>query len=39
MIVRRSHKTTETEVCFVLKDDSEDLWSIPKASVEQQKEF
>ena len=39
MIMRRSHNPTETQVYFVLKDDSKDLWEIPKAPVEQQKEF
>lgn len=39
MIFRRSHNPTETQVYFILKDDSEDLRSIPKASVEKQKEF
>ncbi|RFU33900.1 hypothetical protein B7463_g2400, partial [Scytalidium lignicola] len=39
MIMRRSHNPTETQVYFTLQDDSKDLGSIPKAPVEQQKEF
>jgi hypothetical protein len=39
MIMRRSHNPTETQVYFVLKDDSKDLWNISRAPVEQQKEF
>lgn len=39
LIMRRSHNATETQVYLFLRDDSEDLWTIPRASVEQQKEF
>ncbi|CAM0141104.1 hypothetical protein VKS41_008575 [Umbelopsis sp. WA50703] len=38
-IMTRSHNETETQVYFALKDDSEELRSIPKASIEQQKAF
>jgi 2-polyprenyl-6-methoxyphenol hydroxylase-like FAD-dependent oxidoreductase len=39
MIMRRSHNPTETQVYFVLKDDTPETASIHRASVEQQKEF
>lgn len=39
MIMRRSHEGAETQAAFVLRDDSPELSSIPKAPVEQQKEF
>lgn len=39
MIMRRSHNSTETQVYFALKDDSKDLWNIPKVPLEQQKAF
>ena len=39
MIMRRSHNSTETQVYFVLKDDSKDLWNLPRVPVEQQKAF
>jgi 2-polyprenyl-6-methoxyphenol hydroxylase-like FAD-dependent oxidoreductase len=39
MIMRRSHNETETQVYFFLKDDSPELSSIHRASVETQKEF
>ena len=39
MIMRRSHSPTETQVYFGLRDDSKELSSVPRAPVEQQKEF
>lgn len=39
MITSRSHSETETQAYFALKDDSEELRSIPKAPIQQQKEF
>ncbi|KAH8804591.1 hypothetical protein F5884DRAFT_418789 [Xylogone sp. PMI_703] len=39
MIMRRSHNPTETQVYFFLQDDSEETRSLPKAPIEQQKEF
>ena len=39
MIMRRSHNPTETQAYFFLKDDSEEVRSIPRASIEKQKEF
>ncbi|KAI2777527.1 FAD/NAD(P)-binding domain-containing protein [Daldinia loculata] len=39
MIFRRTHNSTDTQVYFFLKDDSPELSSLPRASVEQQKEF
>jgi 2-polyprenyl-6-methoxyphenol hydroxylase-like FAD-dependent oxidoreductase len=39
MIKRRSHNETETQVYFFLKDDSPELSSIHRASVETQKDF
>ncbi|KAF3490836.1 uncharacterized protein GIQ15_00353 [Arthroderma uncinatum] len=38
-IFRRSHNPTESQVYLMLHNHSEDLWSIPKAPIEQQKEF
>lgn len=38
MIMRRSHNETETQVYFFLKDDSPELSSLSRASVDQQKE-
>ncbi|KAL2867415.1 monooxygenase [Aspergillus lucknowensis] len=39
MIMRRSHNASETQVYLVLRDDSAELRSLPRAPVEQQKEF
>lgn len=39
MIIKRKHNATESNVLFFLRSDSEELRSIPKGSVEQQKEF
>ncbi|KAJ5985582.1 hypothetical protein N7522_012778 [Penicillium canescens] len=39
MIMRRSHSATESNVCFFLRSASDELRSIPRASIEQQKEF
>ena len=39
MIMRRTHNPTDTQVYFTLKDGSKELSSIPRAPVEQQKEF
>ena len=39
MIFRRTHNETETQVYLILRDDSEELRSIPKVSTELQKEF
>jgi 2-polyprenyl-6-methoxyphenol hydroxylase-like FAD-dependent oxidoreductase len=39
MIMRRSHSPTETQVLFLLKDNSPEISSISKASIEQQKAF
>ncbi|KAK5796561.1 hypothetical protein VI817_005846 [Penicillium citrinum] len=39
MIMRRTHNTAQTQVYFVLKDDSPELSSIPQASVETQKQY
>lgn len=39
MIMRRSHNPTETQVYFMLQDDSKALQGISKAPVESQKEF
>ncbi|KAG2174717.1 hypothetical protein INT43_005775 [Umbelopsis isabellina] len=39
MIMCRSHNEAETQAYFSLKDDSEELRSIPRASIEKQKEF
>ncbi|KAI8574923.1 hypothetical protein K450DRAFT_276073 [Umbelopsis ramanniana AG] len=38
-IMTRSHSVTETQVYFAIKDDSEELRSLPRASIEQQKAF
>ncbi len=39
MIFRRSHNPTETQVYFVLRDDSEESSEIHRAPVERQKQF
>lgn len=39
MIMRRTHNSTESQVYFVLNDDSKGLSDVHRASVEQQKEF
>ncbi|KAJ5771073.1 uncharacterized protein N7511_003124 [Penicillium nucicola] len=39
MILRRAHSATEANVCFFLRSDSDELRSIPRASIERQKEF
>ncbi|KAI2469340.1 putative monooxygenase [Annulohypoxylon bovei var. microspora] len=39
MVFRRSHNPTETQAYFFLNDDDPALQSIPKVSVEKQKEF
>ncbi|CAM0141720.1 hypothetical protein VKS41_006068 [Umbelopsis sp. WA50703] len=39
MIMTRSHNATETQAYFAFKDDSEEIRSIPRAPIEQQKEF
>ncbi|KAI0839121.1 putative monooxygenase [Hypoxylon sp. FL0890] len=39
MIFRRSHNATESQVYFILKDDDPATRSIPRASIEKQKEF
>ncbi|KAK6949545.1 hypothetical protein Daesc_009628 [Daldinia eschscholtzii] len=39
MIFRRTHNSTETQVYCFLKDDSPELHSLPRAPIEQQKEF
>ncbi|KAH7239205.1 hypothetical protein BKA59DRAFT_443872 [Fusarium tricinctum] len=39
MIFRRTHNSTETQVYLILKDDSPEISSIHRGSVEQQKEF
>lgn len=39
MVLRRTHCPTETQVYLYLRDSSPELFSIPKGSVEQQKEF
>lgn len=39
MITRRSPEGAETQAYFILRDDSPELSSIPRASVQQQKEF
>lgn len=39
VIMHRSHNPTESQVYFMLRDDSKELCDIPRASVEQQKEF
>lgn len=39
MIMCRSHNNTETQAYFAFKDDSEEMRSMPRAPIEQQKEF
>ena len=39
MIMTRTHSPVESQAIFNLRDDSEELRSIPKASIEKQKEF
>ncbi|KAG2174719.1 hypothetical protein INT43_005777 [Umbelopsis isabellina] len=39
MIMSRSHNASDTQAYFTLRDDSEETRSIPKAPIEQQKEF
>jgi 2-polyprenyl-6-methoxyphenol hydroxylase-like FAD-dependent oxidoreductase len=39
LILRRSHNQHETQVYFMVRDGSEELLSLPKAPLEQQKEF
>ncbi|CAM0141724.1 hypothetical protein VKS41_006072 [Umbelopsis sp. WA50703] len=39
VVMCRSHNATETQACFAIKDDSEELWSLTRAPIEQQKEF
>ena len=39
MIFRRTHNSTETQVYLILKDNSPEVSSIHRGSVEQQKEF
>lgn len=39
IIMCRSHNATETQVAFTFMDDSKELRSIPRAPIEQQKEF
>ncbi|KAG2171954.1 hypothetical protein INT43_001430 [Umbelopsis isabellina] len=39
MIVSRSHNDTEIQVYLIFEDDAEDIRSIPRAGVDQQKEF
>ncbi|KAJ2958117.1 hypothetical protein NQZ79_g6225 [Umbelopsis isabellina] len=39
MIMCRSHNETETQAYFSLMDDSEELRSVPRGSIEQQKAF
>ncbi|KAH8690440.1 hypothetical protein BGW36DRAFT_306503 [Talaromyces proteolyticus] len=39
MIMRRTHNQTETQVYFILKDDSLDASLIPGKDIEQQKKF
>jgi 2-polyprenyl-6-methoxyphenol hydroxylase-like FAD-dependent oxidoreductase len=39
MIMRRSHNPTETQVYFILREDSKGLSNLSKASVDSQKEF
>ncbi|KAG2171398.1 hypothetical protein INT43_009059 [Umbelopsis isabellina] len=38
-VMTRSHNEADTQVYFATKDDSEELRSIPRAPIEQQKEF
>ncbi|CAM0141725.1 hypothetical protein VKS41_006073 [Umbelopsis sp. WA50703] len=39
VIMTRSHNAMETQAYFAFKDDSEEIRSIPRAPIEQQKEF
>lgn len=39
MIMRRSHSPTETQVYFVLRDDSKETSAVHKQSIERQKQF
>jgi 2-polyprenyl-6-methoxyphenol hydroxylase-like FAD-dependent oxidoreductase len=39
MSVTRSHNSTETQIYFLMKDDSEDMSLLSKATVEQQKQI
>lgn len=39
MVMTRTHSPVESQACFILRDDSEEMRSIPKAPVERQKEF
>lgn len=39
MVMRRSHNQHETQVYFMLRDESKELRSLPRTSLEQQKEF
>lgn len=39
VIMSRSHNATETQAYFALKEDSEEMRSMPRAPIEQQKEF
>lgn len=39
MVVTRTHSPTESQAIFNMRDDSDELRSIPKASIERQKEF
>ncbi|PWY69073.1 monooxygenase [Aspergillus heteromorphus CBS 117.55] len=39
LVIRRSHSPTQSQAYFVLRDNSEDLSHLFKASVEKQKEF
>lgn len=39
MVTRRSHNQHQTQVYFMLRDESKELRSLPRAPLEQQKEF
>ena len=39
MIMTRTHSPVESQAIFNMRDDSEEMRSIPKASIEKQKEF
>lgn len=39
MIMRRTHSPTESQVSFILKDSQPEVSSVPRAPVEQQKQF
>ena len=39
LIMTRSHSPVESQACFIMRQDSEELRSIPRASIEKQKEF